>query len=352
MNQKITQNEKDELLLKLKSYMKRYYENHGKLPTKNIMLEKFNITNHLLTELIHFLVRDGFLKKNYCSYKYSGDEEQKKNDVKRDYIIIVLRIIMLIIGVVAVILSTYYTGIWLEEFLPMILAWSLSFTMVAFSVGVFEVILVFKENNQNWFIVPFVFLWVIVLCFSMMSTVAGQYNARMKNVNSEIVSDSSNILDRKGYEIMLDEEQEIKIRIEEKKKELIPFENIMSNFKTIEDRENNKFLYWDAYEKIKKINKDIEDLRSELENKRNEIKNYYSERKDEGKETEAIEETVQKEVSFYDWVGSIFKVDPKYVEFWLSIIPALFIDIIAPLSVAVSMFLERKKRKQEEENEC
>lgn len=351
MNEQILGNGKEkEIISSIKEYILRYYKNHGKMPKMNFIQDKFKLTKYQLSQYIKVLTDRGFLKQNYNHYKPDLIRERKikfKERFKGDIILIALRIIMLFIGIGAIILSVYYTAIWLMEFLNPILAILLSAIMVAFSVGVFEVIIIFKENKQYLFMLPFIFLWIIVLCFSMISTVAGQYNQRMENTNEDIVEKSSNILDRKGYEILLDEQNELKERIQDKKDELKPFESIMSTFETVEDRENNKWLYWDTYEKIKKINKNIEKLRNDLIAKRNEIKNYYEEKKEEGKAAESIEETTEKKISFYIWISSILNIDAKYIEFWLSVFPAIFIDIIAPLAVAVSMFLKRKRFKEE-----
>lgn len=345
-------NGEKEILDRIKDYIKRYHHNHGRVPKQNMIQNKFELNSYQLKNYIKILTNSGFLKQNWAHYKFDSKAEKMriiKEKRKNDVIIISLRIIMLIIGIGAIILSIYYTAIWLCEFLHPVLAYLLSTIMVAFSVGVFEVIFVFRENKQYLFTLPFIFLWIVVLCFSMVSTIAGQYNQRMENMNEEMIEDSSNILDRKGYEILLDEEKELEDRIQEKKKELTPFESIMSDFKTIKDREENKWLYWNTHEKIKGINKEIDKLRNDLIVKRDEIKSYYEKKKQEGKEVEAIEETVEKKVSFYVWISSILSIEAKYIEFWLSVFPAVFVDIIAPLGVAVSMFLKRKKIKVKEE---
>ena len=96
-----------------------------------------------------------------------------------DFILISVRILMAIIGIGAVILSIYYTYVWLAEFLNMFLALLLSTIMIAFSVMAFEVMVIFWQNKQRGVIPLFCLLWLVVLIFSMISTIAGQYNSRM-----------------------------------------------------------------------------------------------------------------------------------------------------------------------------
>ena len=54
-----------------------------------------------------------------------------------------------------------------------------------------------------------------------------------------------------------------------------------------------------------------------------------------------MEETEIKRKSFYEWIGTILKVKAMYIEFWLSVFPAIFIDIVAPIAIALSMFLRK-----------
>lgn len=270
--------------------------------------------------------------------------------MKKDYILLILRGIMIFIGIGAIIISDYYTTIWLMEFLHISLAILLSTLMILFSVGVFEVILVLRENKQFVIISMCVFLWLVVVCFSMMSTVAGQYNKRIININQNIINNSATIIDKEGYDLLIKEEKEIEEKIREKKEEKKPFISLMSDYETIEDREKDKFLYWDAYEKIKQINIDIENLNNELKLKRKEIKDYYENKKQKGETIGATDKTQIQNKSFYEWIASIFKIDSQYIEFWLSIFPAIFVDIIAPFAIAIGMFLKRKKQNETEKN--
>jgi hypothetical protein len=340
----MSDNDKREMLDRLKSYIRRYWLNNNKFPKLELIKERFDITGHQLTELLRLLEYDGFIDRNYCSYKLNVEEEIERKESK-DWILMILRIIMVVIGVGAITLSVYYTGIWLLEFLNPFLAFLLSTIMVAFSVGAFEVILIFRENRQKLFIVPFAILWIIVLCFSMMSTVAGQYNQRMKK---QIIDASENyetyykIDELKSY---LNEEKRIEKQLEAKRQRLEKLNNIIDEFdlEKLNDEKNKKIYDQTVYE-IHRLEGQMRVLRTELEEKANRRIEFMKKQ-----DTGITGETFIEEIDFYDWVAGIFNIEARFIEFWLSVFPAVFIDIIAPLAVAVGMFLNR--RRKEEKNE-
>lgn len=316
------------------TYSKR---NNKRIPTSANIARRFNISKQKALEIYRKFVDEGFLKRNYAQYK-----KAEINKPKKDIILLSIKIIMLFIGIGAVSLSIYYTGIWLCEFLPFVLAYLLSLIMVAFSVVAFEVIIILWNNKQHSIVFLFSFLWFIVLLFSMTSTVAGQYNQRIKNEKTEIIQNVGIINKKNLYNIYEEEEKEILISIDRKEKELKPFMSILEGFESIEDidvNERSQYVYWENYEKIKRINNEIEKLRNDLKIIR-ENKKIFLENEDEAG---VIKETVIEYASFYVWLSGIFGVEARFIEFWLSVFPAIFIDIIAPLSIAISMFLRRKE---------
>lgn len=333
------------LIENIKVYLKEQHRLKNKLIKFSVVAEKFNIDKDTAIKAYRFLVKEGFLIKKNTRYKIK--EDKKLSDILKkqffDVPLGLIKIIMFFIGIGAAYLSIWYTGKWMLEFLHPFLAYMLSTIMVVFSVIVFEVMIILWKNRQMLTIFILGLLWIIVLLFSMISTIAGQYNQRITNKNKNLVENANIIIDKKGYDLLLEEEKEIKNSIEDKKIELQPFQNIMENFKTFEDREKDKWLYWDTYEKIKKINSDIEKLRIDLKNKRTEIKQYYKEKETEQEIIGATKETQIENKSFYEWIAEILKAEVRFIEFWMSIFPAIFIDIIAPLALAISMFLKRKR---------
>lgn len=336
-----------EILESLKSYIKRYYNHNKKMPTYKLLMEKFNVTKHQLKIYFDILTHSGFLKLRYRHYKPVDEKskeikiEKKETNKKYDWILLALRIIMFFIGIGAIIISVYYTTIWFDEFLDIFLSILFSVIMVAFSVGTFEVIIIFKQNKQYVLIVPFIFLWIIVVGFSMMSTVAGQYNQRME-VSEEYTTENYGISYKKTiYDTYIEEEERIQKQLDSKGQRLDKLNEMLSEFdlEQLKDKSIKK-IYDGIIKEVHVIENEMRILREDLEEKGRRREEYLKENEEK---IGITEETEVRRKSFYEWTGSIFKIDAIYIEFWLSIIPALFVDIIAPLSVAVGMFLKRKK---------
>jgi DNA-binding transcriptional regulator YhcF (GntR family) len=314
--------------------------NRGKLPTLNNIARKFEIDINQARNIYRLLVKKGFLKRNRSRYKIEDKEKIKekiKSKQRNDVVVIIIKIIMAIVGIGAICLSIFYTGIWLDEFLPTPLAYILSCIMIAFSVIAFETMIIFWNNKEYPAIILFSVLWFIVLIFSMISTVAGQYNQRLINTITETKKNVEVTHKKMSYDIYNQEENDILDSIKRKEKELNSFQIMMSDFKTAEDQKNSEWLYWDINEKIKKTNTDIEILRKELKEIRSVKKEFLK------KEVKAGVVIDIKKDSFYTWIGGLFNIESRYIEFWMSIFPAIFIDLIAPLAIAVSMFLKRKE---------
>lgn len=332
----------------VKKHVIKYYTVNKKIPSLNNISRHFKISRISASVIYRNLTALGFFRRKHNTYKMENSDiklPKKENIIekyKNDYVLLIIKTIMAVIGAGAVCLSVYYTGIWLSEFLPFFLAYLLSAIMVAFSVIAFEVIIILFQNKQYSIIILFTILWAVVLIFSMVSTVAGQYNQRMVKEITEVKQDTETAHKRMSYNIYEEEEKEILKNIERKEKELIPFQNIMSDFETIEDREKNKWLYWNTHEKIKSINEDIKKYGVELKKVREKKKDFLKNELTAG----AVEDTYIKKDSFYIWLSEIFNWDSKHIEFWLSVFPAVFIDLIAPLAIAISMFLRRKEKKE------
>lgn len=348
----------DKIVLdQLKEYFKRYWDNHKSIPKFKLIKKKFDLSIYKINKLMDVLSNTGFLIKKYNHYylnekenghkkKFSFKEiKEKVKEKKNDIVLIVLRILMVIIGIGAIILSIYYTSIWLFSFLPGGLAILLSSIMVAFSVAAFECIIIFKENKQGVLIGIFSFIWLIVLCFSMVSTVAGQYNARMKAEIDDFSKNSDEIHSSSILKSYINDEEDIQKQMDQKNKRLDYLNGFIISFtiEMLKERENKR-LQNQAVEELHRIENELRILRNDLEEKRRIQRDYLERQKESGVNVVAAEAEEEVSASFYVWLAGIFGIDAVLIEFWLSVFPAVFIDIIAPLAVAVGMFLKRKEK--------
>lgn len=344
-----------ELLERIKNYIIRYCREYKKFPKRNHIIQKMGVTKYQVDNIMKILVHQEFLDKNYNHYAIHENNKHNKKitfkniiEKKNDLILISIRILMIIIGIGAIILSTYYTSIWLFSFLPVPLAVLLSTIMVAFSVASFEAIIIFKENRQGFMIIVFSVIWLIVVCFSMVSTIAGQYNARMKYEEENFTEKSEEKHQETIYDSYIIEEEEIKDQMEKKNERLKYLNKFIIQFDSemLLEKENMR-MYNKTLDEIHRIENELRILRDELKEKRDRKREFLEQQRESGIMVAAIEEKESISASFYMWLAFVLSLDPTHIEFWLSVFPAVFIDIIAPLAVAVGMFLKRKGKEDE-----
>ncbi len=282
---------------KIKELIMNYYNHYNKTPSVGWLMKKTNLTKEEVKDIFLELEKEKFLIKNQKNHKYLYQNQNNKNNIKFEqdkFLILFIKIVMLIVGTICTFISSYYTFLWLKDFLINIYAFLLSFAIVSFSVFIFETIIILRKNKQKIYYVLFI-LWLIVVVFSMVSTIAGQYNMRVEKWNKIVEQESNNI------------EIEIENKIEEleKQKDFINSQ--------IKEKNNEKEIYFNLLKQFD----DLENQISVYKTKRNK--------------------------DFYSWIGSVFKIDSEVFEFWFSLFPALFIDIISPIAFAIFMFLNKKE---------
>lgn len=261
----------------------------------------------------------------------------------KDYIIPITRIAMLIIGLGAVVVSVFYTSVWLLEFLPTFLALLLASIMVGFSVLAFEMIIMFLsgivvKHWSKWFIVTgFSALWLIVAAFSITSTVAGQYNQHIKNSKEYAQLNESNKVDAIKWNSLKERKAELLERRVEKKSQLSTLIGIANQATTIETTEKHSSTITAANNRIYITEQALNKIESDLDAIRQEEKRMLD------KNPSQVNSDSTEIPDFYSWIASVFKIKKDLAQFWMSLFPAIFVDIISPVALAVAMFLKRQK---------
>lgn len=345
--------EKD-MIQKVYSYCRNYFINKNSFPSYNNIMSSTNLNYQKVKGILNLLVSHKYIK--YRNTKYYFPEQKIKFKKKKekptpethqehpqrhsktalDLNILLLKVLIGIVGILATILSIYYTFIWFLDKAPIIIGFIISFTMVGFSVSAFEFIIYFK-NNKNYF-VSFIIsiLWIIVLVFSMSSTIAGQYNQyREKQIKYEIENTDNTYL---YYQELLSQEESIKTDINDKLQERKRYLGILQEFNTAELMKENKKQVQQYRNSIYYIDKDIKQLKSDLLKVQEEKKKMLSDNK-------TIKNTEKED--FYVWssriISKVIKISPFIIQFYLNLFPAIFIDIIAPLSFALIIFFKKKE---------
>jgi len=348
-------------LEELKTYLRGCYKVDGKLPSIKTLAERYGVSEYKMNEVFRILVHEGFLHLNFSRYKMpSPSTEQVERPAIPEiaenaiaparfgsdgrfewglWVITTIRIALGLVGIGAIGVSIYYTAIWLMEGLSPFLAILLSSIMSVFSAMAFEVVVILSRKRQILMTIGFAVLWIVVLVFSMVSTIAGQYNHRIKAENIQVSDSSAISYKAEVYDLTKAEEASVLSQIEEKKRQKEVLLKLYEQFDTLEKQKADSRTFNDLTSKLAVVDREIQQFSTSLSGIRAKLQESLN------KETVAglTEETITRNDSFYVWVASSLGAAPIHVEFWLSVFPAVFVDLIAPFALAFALFQRRKE---------
>lgn len=221
-------------------------------------------------------------------------------------------------------LSVYFTGLWFTSMFNFVIAGAISVSMVSYMVLIPQA----AHYVRGIVKVPVWGTFAIALVFSMGSTVAGQYNQLTENV--DIVETN----DRATLRVLEAEEQELLRSIEANREQRAFHQRTMESLSvTAEDRMENWQYINTERNTINELGYEIEQEQARLSEVRAQILSEL----DQG----SVGATVER-VNFYSWLARLVGRSPSQVEFMVSALPAIFIDIIAALSLNVALQVRRK----------
>lgn len=328
----------------LKLEISRLYKESGKFPKIERLAQISALPMYRVTLLLKEFVTDGFLLRvgNWYRFpeqletipEYQGElitQPKKKVEEKPAAVDpLTIRIIkwsMGIIGIGMVGVSGYYTAIWMSEYLPPFLAWFFSILAVSFSVMAFEVAIYFRSIRRTAISWLFLGLWLVVFLFSIGSTIAGQYNQEVNNQNESIIKAETTSGNKALFSIK--EEDKLRLQLAVKSKQA---------------RQKQLLVKLAEYDS-KPLDQEYKDARWEFGKIETDIKTIGQEQKALGAEMEkliALDPALlskKESAGFYDWLGKIFGTDTGWIKFLFFLFPAILIDLLAPIGIAVFLFL-------------
>jgi hypothetical protein len=198
--------------------------------------------------------------------------------------------------------------------------------MVTFAVCAFELIILFKQSKHFLLVGIFIILWIVVTVFSMVSTVAGQYNAKINLLTDRYKEEVIQRDQDNSRSEFLEQKKEYQDTLQILRKDISYYGSLLSEFNTREAIAKDQIRYNSISWNYRKIKNEIEILSKKLSTLRQ----------------SKVKHSIKKSApDFYMWVSNLWGWDPEMIQFWMSIFPALFIDLIAPISVAVFMFVKK-----------
>lgn len=232
--------------------------------------------------------------------------------------VLVICTLLAFTSVISMYISTLHTATYLMDYADLISAWLMSASVTAYNSTAFEVSVLFKSSKRYFMSILFMFLWVLVTLFSMATTVSVFYDSF--NFNEYQIAQENKEVDSNKLALEMLQKKESDLR-----------ESIAFKKKDIEYRQEHDYA--------------TTAVRNELTNLQGELQSNLSEQQKLLEATpEVKEETVKRKESLFVFLGRLLHLEGGILEFIMSTLSAIFVNLIAPLSLtAVTELLKKEK---------
>lgn len=243
----------------------------------------------------------------------SLDRQEEKQEFSVLFIVTLLGFTSLISGYI----STLHTATYLYDYVDMFSAWLMSASVTAYNATAFEVSVIFKSKRRFGLAFIFITLWAMVTLFSMATTVSVFYD-RFNFIETQIALENKQTDSNKlALELLQKKESDLRESIEFKKKD-------------IEYRQEKDYA--------------TTAVRTELNELQEELQKNLSEQQQLLQETpEVTEKVTKRKESLFAFLGRLMKIEGGVLEFIFSTMSAIFINLIAPLSLTAVTELLKKR---------
>ena len=229
------------------------------------------------------------------------------------FIIALLAFTSLISGYI----STLHTATYLYDYVDVFSAWLMSASVTAYNATAFEVSVIFKSKRRFGLAFVFITLWAMVTLFSMATTVSVFYD-RFNFIETQIALENKQSVSNKlDLELLQKKESDLRESIEFKKKD-------------IEYRQEKDYA--------------TTAVRTELNELQEELQKNLSEQQQLLQETpEVTGKITKRKESLFAFLGRLMKIEGGVLEFIMSTLSAIFVNLISPLSLTAVTELLKKR---------
>ena len=243
----------------------------------------------------------------------SLDKQEEKQGLSVLFIVALLGFTSLISGYI----STLHTATYLYDYVDVLSAWLMSASVTAYNATAFEVSVIFKSKRRFGLAFIFITLWAMVTLFSMATTVSVFYD-RFNFIETQIALENKQSVSNKlALELLQKKESDLRESIEFKKKD-------------IEYRQEKDYA--------------TTAVRTELNELQEELQKNLSEQQQLLQETpEATEKITKRKESLFAFLGRLMKIEGGVLEFIMSTLSAIFVNLISPLSLTAVTELLKKR---------
>lgn len=231
----------------------------------------------------------------------------------------VLRWIAGILAAGATIRAMFYALGWFHQGDDEALSWLTSGLVVGVTVVMPQMAVVLWRNGSTWLSALAFVLTAVVMSFSMLMTVGGIYNARTAEYNAHQSVQDANLRMQRQLVDIADKEAVIAKQIESATREQARLQTVLDGMAP------GDAGYSAAQARLDKQTKRVDTLRGDLYNL--------------GTEKAGIKAVEMPRQDFFDWIGEMIGWSRGTVEFVSALIPAIVIDVAAPVLLFVVLFI-------------
>lgn len=240
-----------------------------------------------------------------------------RQEEKQGFSVMVIATLLGFTSLISGYISTLHTATYLYDYVDVFSAWLMSASVTAYNATAFEVSVIFKSKRRFGLTFVFITLWTMVTLFSMATTVSVFYD-RFNFIETQIALENKQTDSNKlALELLQKKESDLRESIEFKKKD-------------IEYRQEKDYA--------------TTAVRTELNELQEELQKNLSEQQRLLQETpEVTEKTAKRKESLFAFLGRLMKIEGGVLEFIMSTLSAIFVNLIAPLSLTAVAELLKKR---------
>ena len=247
----------------------------------------------------------------------NGTLEKQNNKEKQGFSVMFIVTLLGFTSLISGYISTLHTATYLYDYVDVFSAWLMSASVTAYNATAFEVSVIFKGKRRFGLAFVFITLWAMVTLFSMATTVSVFYD-RFNFIETQIALENKQTDSNKlALELLQKKESDLRESIEFKKKD-------------IEYRQEKDYA--------------TTAVRTELNELQEELQKNLSEQQQLLQETpEVTEKATKRKESLFAFLGRLMKIEGGVLEFIMSTLSAIFVNLIAPLSLTAVTELLKKR---------
>lgn len=238
-------------------------------------------------------------------------EKKPRPEGKEAKSVIIMSLALMLTSFGSMYISTVHTATYLFDYTDKISSWLMSFVVTVYCATAFEVVLLFFDRKRYVLSSVFAVLWLAVVTFSMATTVSVFYDRYNFNVVEAQSENKETDSARLTLEVLKEQEKALRESIEFKRKD-------------IEYRQEREYA-------TTAVRVELEGLQNKLQANLDKQMSVLS----ETPEAVKTEGEVRKKESLFAFLGRQMKLDGGILEFIMSTLSAVFINLISPLSVSV-----------------